>query len=78
MPLAAALLKLTLFIMWARPTYKMTVDMYEKRERRLGILPKGTISPGEANGRTGTGGAIAGPPRPRLGDTVSTRQTRKG
>ncbi|MBO6562818.1 MAG: hypothetical protein JJ959_19875 [Nisaea sp.] len=57
MPFAVALLKLALFVMWAHPTYKMTVDMYERRERRLGILPKEEESPDEANGRTETGAA---------------------
>lgn len=57
MPFAVALLKLALFVMWAHPTYKMTVDMYERRERRLGMLPEKEASPDEANGRTKIGGA---------------------
>ena len=39
-PLAAALLNLAMFVMWAHATYKMTVDMYERRERQLGMLPE--------------------------------------
>lgn len=39
MPFAAALLKLALFVLWACPTYKSTINMLEMRERRLGILP---------------------------------------
>lgn len=39
MPVAAALLKLALFVLWALPTYKSTVEMLEMRERRLGLLP---------------------------------------
>ncbi|UUX48466.1 hypothetical protein NUH88_13725 [Nisaea acidiphila] len=51
MPLATALLKLLLFVLWARPTYKLTVDMYEKRERRLGILPDNEESGDETKDR---------------------------
>lgn len=39
MPVATALVKLALFVLWALPTYKSTVEMLEMRERRLGILP---------------------------------------
>ncbi len=39
MPVAAAFLKLALFVLWALPTYKSTVEMLEMRERRLGLLP---------------------------------------
>jgi hypothetical protein len=54
-PLAAALLKLAPFVMWARPTYKMTVDMYERRDRRLGMLPEKKESLDKVYGRTGFG-----------------------
>lgn len=53
-PLAAALLKLAMFVMWAHPTYKMTVDMYERRERQLGMLPEKKESLDMVYGRTGS------------------------
>ena len=39
MPIVPTLIKLALFALWGRSTYKMTVDMLEIRERRHGLLP---------------------------------------
>lgn len=39
MPFVTLAIKLGLFVLWAVPTYKSTIEMLEMRERRLGILP---------------------------------------
>jgi len=77
MPIAAALLKLAFFIMWARPTYKMTIDMYERRERRLGLLPEHEETPIGTNDRTEAEDAPPAPPPARPGRARGTKQTRK-
>jgi|SaaInl4_100m_RNA_FD_contig_21_3759302_length_716_multi_13_in_0_out_0_2 hypothetical protein len=39
MSIIGPLVKILFFGLWAQPTYKLTVEMYEASERRLGILP---------------------------------------
>ena len=39
MPFVTLAIKLGLFVLWAVPTYKSTIEMLEMRERRLGMLP---------------------------------------
>lgn len=75
MPLATALLKLALFVMWARPTYKLTVDMYEKRERRLGILPDDEAAGDEAKDRRDGAGPSDENSTSRAGGAKQTGKT---
>lgn len=75
MPVAAALLKLVLFALWARPTYKSTIEMLEMRERRLGLLPEDTLPAADKDAAKPTPETAGPAPKNRVHST-SKKHTR--